>query len=157
MRTRFVILFVALLLPGCGSSDETLDAGEMPDATLACDPGNPGVRVHVTAGFGAEVSCPYWSTGEDAMAMRTNGGALMQRYAFYGDQLDAARQATVVLRYPAGTQAGPASVGFYSIVGLYNWDGLSEFTADPQACVDVDLALTCVAVGGGEVRAPGAR
>jgi hypothetical protein len=84
----------------------------------------------------------YWSDMAP-LTVRTSAG--MSGGLLYSSDiaLDANRTAVVAEPYPRGTVAGPGTVTFYSIAGgLFQWEGGPvSFTADPAACVDVDLPV----------------
>jgi hypothetical protein len=156
MRAGTLVLLFALL-PGCSSSGPATEAADAAtsadtvDAEPLCDSSHPGVRVHVTVTFGSQASCPY-AGDPQAMGLGTTGPdgiRLSKTYPYYLGVagLSPPYTVTTVLGYPEGTQAGPAGVGFYAIHSQYNWEGSSSFTADPQACVDVDLTISCIFIG----------
>lgn len=142
------MLVLSLLAAGCGGSREILDAG---DALDACDATKPAVRLHLTFGFVSESSTPWWGSGRDALRLYSAGGAgpfYEQSYDFDSTSLDAAHQATVILRYPAGATAATATVAFYAIVGAGGiWQSSTDFAADPGACTDVDLFVPFTSLG----------
>ena len=162
-RACTMVLLVALL-PGCSSSDTAADAGGTIDAPDAidgsvdsgsgadaeplCDSSHPGVHLHVTVTFESP-SCSYaWD--REALGLATtgpNGAQLSKRFTYGLGPQAAPFTATTTLGYPEGTVAGPAAVGFYAINANLNWEGSTAFTADPAACVDVDLAVRCYAIG----------
>jgi hypothetical protein len=134
---------------GCGGDGGAADAGpvwicDLADAG-ACVGGSPGVRVHLQ--FDPAISCGgvTWAPPNEHFGVTTTGGGT-QEQVLCPDVLDAEGRGTVSIDYPPGTQLGPATVDFYAIAcGLANWEGDEvTFTADPTACVDVDLRVRFV-------------
>jgi len=140
------LIFVSLALcaglsSGCPGNDAVADAG----AAAPCTGDVPGVRVHLSfaePGFGG---APSWSASDEALKIATTGGGSLG-YQISPTVVDAQRQAVVSVAYPPGTSAGPANVSFYAIAnGLTQWESDTvAFTADPAACVDVNLAVRFV-------------
>jgi hypothetical protein len=49
---------------------------------------------------------------------------------------------------PEGTQAGPASIGFYRLgPGVCQYEDSVDFVADPSACIDVDFTVDFFCIG----------
>lgn len=152
MTTRIMraVLVCSFLLASCERSHEMPDAG---DAPSTCDATNAGVRLHLTFGFVSESSTPLWVASRNVLHLSFTGGD--QFYDFSGTNLDAAHQATVILRYPAAAMAGPATVVFYAIIGTAgNWQAATDFAADPGACTDVDLFVPFVPCCGNDAGVP---
>lgn len=142
-----VVMLALLAASGCGTSDSG-DGSVDGDTAALCDAGNPGVRVHVQVDFVSDEETPLWSGGRDALGLSTNGGGLSTTADLYASQLDSEHQAVLVMRYPDGTVAGPATVGFYGIHGTdVNWEGRSDLAADPEGCEDVELAVAVTPPG----------
>jgi hypothetical protein len=121
-------------------SDAAVDAGPVP-----CAAGVPGARIHLTfAGPPNNGSAYSWSgqPPEPALTMGTTGGG-GTGCPITPDDVGPDGRATVACAYPPGTVAGPASVAFYAIAGgPTQWQSDQQaFTADPAACVDVDLLV----------------
>jgi hypothetical protein len=149
-RYRCSLLLLTLLLPACSSSDPAADAAPVgADAEPLCDSSHPGVRVHLNVTFEPGAGC--FSAGDrQALGLGTtgaNGVQLSRRFAYSLGGQAAPFTVTTTLGYPEGTVAGPASVGFYAIHGPLNWEGVATFTADPDACVEVDLPIRCYMIG----------
>ena len=148
-RIGILALLVAFL-PACSSSDPPADAGGAfgADAEPLCDSSHPGVRLHVTVTFDSQTCSYAWD--REALGLTTTGPnstQLSKRFTYGLESQVAPFTVTTTLGYPEGTVAGPAAVGFYAINANLNWDGRTDFTADPAACVDVDLAVRCYAIG----------
>ncbi len=129
---RFVRLTaVALLLAACSSD------------TAPCGNAVPAVRVHFS--FDGEPAPLTW---DDPLPIRlfTNDGTLGLPAALAPADVGASRAATLVLAYPTGTSAGPATVSFLSsasaVSELAAWKSeVVTFDADPAACVEVDVPV----------------
>jgi hypothetical protein len=120
-----------LLLAGC-SSDE-----------YPCGNAVPAVRVHFS--FDGDPAPLTWDDPQP-IRLYTNDGTLGLPSALAPDDVGASRAATLVLAYPTGTTAGPATVSFLSsasaVSALAAWrSDVVAFDADPAACVDVDVAV----------------
>jgi hypothetical protein len=143
MRSLALVLLCTVLLPvgSCGSEPE-----QASDASTADGAQVVGLRVHLTFGFESAANTPWWSDSRNALRLQTTGSAL-EHYDFDSTSLDTQYQAVVTLPYPAGAQAGPATVSFYAIHGTGNWEGSTTFTADPAATADVDLFVPYRSLG----------
>jgi hypothetical protein len=141
MRAVLALGLVAACRGSMGA--QPISDAQTNDAPILCDAANPGVRVHLLF----EGSDTGNSVNDDSLQMNTigaYGATLQQEYDVY-PTLDPTFHATATLRYPAGTIAGPASVRWYTIEGVeLEWRGSATFTADPAACVDVDLAVKTI-------------
>jgi hypothetical protein len=131
MKQIPMILTALLLLAAC-SSDEA-----------PCGNSVPAVRVHFS--FDGEPAPLTW---DDLQPVRlyTNDGTLGLTAPLTPVDVGASRAAIVVLPYPTGTTAGPATVSFVSAASavspLATWQSdVVAFSADPAACVDVDVPV----------------
>jgi hypothetical protein len=134
---NFRTMLCALLLVGCGGNG-VADAG-LADAPVPgpCAMGAPGVRVHLN--FGSPyVEVVSWNDAQP-LAL-TTAGSVKTFYAVDPGVVDAERHAVVAVDYPAATIAGPANAQFSARAqGIDHWGGVTDFTADPAACVDVEV------------------
>ena len=136
---RAIAIVAVLVVAGCGGGAAGVDAGP-------CDGTTPGARVHLSFDT-APAFAPSWTPLDDVLHMQTTGG--WEEYRVPAGVVDSTRHAVVPLAYPAGTTAGPATVSFYAIgpAAIGNWGSASAtFTADPSACVDVDLYVPFVSM-----------
>jgi hypothetical protein len=149
-----VSLVALALLAGCPSDDAAVDAS----FAAPCQAGQPGVRVHLT--FAESLGGPpSWNASDPALTIKTTGAAETLGFRVNPASVNTQRQALANIAYPAGTVVGPATVDFYAIAGgTLQWEGDdATFTAEPDACVDVNLNVRFVDItdaGVGDDAAP---
>jgi hypothetical protein len=134
-----VARFLLCVLVAGACSGEGGDGGVEP-ASGPCAQGAPGIEVHVAVTCTALSPCGFLLPevrinypGKGLVAYDVSDGVHL-------DAFDDQRRATFRLEVPAGAGAGPAVAAFYAdAAGAYHVHGEVSFTADPFACVGIDL------------------
>jgi hypothetical protein len=100
-----------------------------------CDASHPGIDVTVTfSGTGGSATF-----GQTFNLDLPGSGALSVNVS----PTDQFVNGEMIIPYPAGTVAGPATIAFYgSGPGVINWDGSATFDADPTMCTKVTIVAT---------------